>query len=185
MTSFAQPVASGAGVDEELLALAKLEATCNAIRLRIASLAPDQLYRGTSENVTIAELISEAVEREKAYLAAFRQALAETNPQLEEPRPGLSTMDRDFSDDLAAFFDLRRMTLDVMRTLNDADWQRRVTLPDGSTVTLEWMATTLQRYDAQMLQVLSRQRHALLKMSGVDELRDQGTAGKLGQNLAQ
>lgn len=182
---FAQPMRSEQSVDDELLALAKLEATCNAIRLRIARLAPDQLYRGSPSEPSIAELLSAAVDRERAYLSGLRRATNETRPGLEEPRPGLASMDRDFGDDLAIFFDLRRETLDLMRTFSDGDWQRVVVLPDGKEVTLETLAVRLQHHDAQMLAGISRQRHAFLKTTGVNDLRDYGVAGKLGDNLAQ
>lgn len=183
MTIFAQPMIDG--VDDELLALSKLEATSNAIRLRIAAMAPDQLYRGSRDKPTIAEMIAGAVDREKAYLAGFTRARQETTPRLEDPQPGLSVMDRDFADDLAAFFDLRRMTLDVLRSLNDREWERMVLLPDGTTLTLEKLAIRLQRYDAQMLRTISDLKHTFLRNNGVDELRDMGVAGKLGQNIGQ
>lgn len=182
---FAQPMRSEAGVNDELLALAKLEATCNAIRLRIARLAPDQLYRGATAQHSIAELISAAVDRERAYLSGFRRAMRETRPTLEEPRPGLAFMDRGFADDLGTLFDLRRETLDLIRTLSETDWQRLVALPDGGEITLETLAIRLQHHDAHMLESISRQRHVFLKSMGVDDLRDYGVAGKLGENLAQ
>jgi hypothetical protein len=182
---FAQPMRSEQSVDEELLALAKLEATCNAIRLRIARLAPDQLYRGSGAEPSIAELVSAAVERERAYLNGFRRAMHETRPSLEEPRPGLAFMDRDFADDLALFFDLRQETLDLVRTFSDSDWQRLVVLPDGGEITLETLVVRLQHHDAQMLAGISRRRYVFLKSTGVNDLRDMGVAGKLGENLAQ
>lgn len=185
MTMFAMPVGPDGGVEDELVALSKMEATCNAIRLRIAGLAPDQLYRGSTDEVTIAEAIANAVDRERAYLDGFQRAQTATAPRLEEPQPGLSVMDRDFADDIASFFDLRRMTLDLLRTLSEEDWQRTVTLPDGHQITLETLALRLQHHDAQMLKAISRQKHKFLKVSGVDELRDMGVAGKLGQNIAQ
>jgi hypothetical protein len=185
MTMFAQPISASGGVDEELLALAKLEATSNAIRLRIAGFAPDQLYRGTREEPPVAELIANAVDRERAYLDAFRRAVSETNPRLVEPRPGLADMDRDFADDLARFFDLRRETLNVIRTLAEADFTRPVTLPDGSAVTLGELVMRLQRHDAQMLQLISARKQVFKRITGVDQLRDMGVAGKLGQNLGQ
>jgi hypothetical protein len=185
MTMFAQPMRSERGVDDELLALAKLEATCNAIRLRIARLAPDQLYRGSTSEPSIAELVSAAVDRERAYLNGFRRSGQESKPRLEEPRPGLAFMDRDFAADLAMFFDLRRETLDLLRILSDDDWKRVVELPDGSEVTLETLAIRLQHHDAHMLDGISRQRHAFLKTTGVNDLRDMGVAGKLGDNLGQ
>jgi hypothetical protein len=182
---FAQPMRSEQAVNDELLALAKLEATCNAIRLRIARLAPDQLYRGSASEPSIAELISAAVDRERAYLSGFRRAMHETKPRLEEPRPGLAFMDRDFAGDLAHFFDLRRETLDQLRSFSDTDWERLVSLPDGSEVTLETLSIRLQHHDALMLEGISRQRHAFLKTTGVNDLRDMGVAGKLGDNLGQ
>lgn len=182
---FAQPMRSEQSVDNELLALAKLEATCNAIRLRIARLAPDQLYRGVTSEPSIAELISSAVDRERAYLNGFRRAMHQTRPSLEEPRPGLAFMDRDFADDLAIFFDLRRETLDLLRTFSDSDWERLAVLPDGSEISLEMLAVRLQHHDAQMLAGISRQRHVFLKSTGVNDLRDMGVAGKLGENLGQ
>lgn len=185
MTMFAMPAGPDGGINDELLALAKLEATSNAIRLRIAALAPDQLYRGSGDQLTITELIANSKDREEAYLNGFRRALVEREAQLEEPRPGLSFMDRDFADDIALFFDLRRMTLDTLRMFSEAEWQRTLKLPDGKLITLEELALRLQRHDAHMLQAISKQRHVLLKLSGIDELRDRGMAGKLGQNLGQ
>lgn len=185
MTMFAQPMGSDGGINDELLALSKLEATSNAIRLRIAGLAPDQLYNGAPNELPIAELIANAVEREKAYLAGFQRVKAETAPHLAEPQPGLAYMDRDFADDLALFFDLRRLTLDQLRSYSDADWARTVVLPDGATITAEALALRLQRHDAQLLAAISKQKRAFMKTTGVDELRDMGVAGKLGQNLAQ
>lgn len=185
MTIFAQPMFNDGGVDDELLALSKLEATSNAIRLRIAALAPDQLYRGSKDELTIAELIANAVDRERAYLTGFQRARTETAPRLDEPQPGLSVMDRDFADDLAQFFDLRRLTLDALRSLSDREWERTVTLPSGTVMTLEKLAIRLQHHDAHMLKSISNLKHKLLKASGVDELRDMGVAGKLGQNIGQ
>lgn len=185
MTMFAQPLGSDGGVEDELLALAKLEATGNAIRLRIAGFAPDQLYRGSQDEPTIAELIADAVDRERAYLAAFQRALAETNPRLEEPRRGLAFMDRDFATDLAQFFDLRRETLSLLRSYSDESWERMVTLPNGSLITLEELAIRLQRHDAHMLQAISKQKQIFKQTTGVNQLRDYGVAGKLGENIGQ
>jgi hypothetical protein len=185
MTMFAQPMSSDGGVDDELLALAKLEATANAIRLRIAGMAPDQLYHGSGTDLTIAELIANAVEREKAYQGGFRRALGETAPRLDEPQPGLGYLDRDFADDLALFFDLRRVTLDILRSYSDRDWERTVTLPNGDIITTEQLAIRLQRYDAAMLREISERKHEFKKTNGVNQMRDMGVAGKLGQNLGQ
>lgn len=182
-TMFAQPMEGG--VDNELLALAKLEATSNAIRLRIAGLAPDQLYRGTRDEPSIAELIAKAVERERAYVDAFRRGHAEANPRLVEPRPGLSAMDRDFAEDLALFFDLRRETLNLLRSFSDTDFDRPVTPPDGQQATLGDLALRLQRHDARMLRLISARKRAFSRTTGVDELRDMGVAGKLGENVGQ
>jgi hypothetical protein len=181
---FAQPT-GGPGVADELLALAKLEATGNAIRLRIAGIAPDQLYRGSMDELTISELIANAVDRERAYLDGFQRALKETNPRLNEPQPGLSFMDRDFAQDLATFFDLRRMTLDILRTYSEANWERSVMLPNGNIIKLEELAIRLQRHDAQMLQAISKQKHKYKQTTGVNQLRDSGMAGKLGENIGQ
>lgn len=185
MTMFAMPIGPDGGIDSELLALSKLEATSNAIRLRIAGLAPDQLYRGSTDELTIAEAVAQAVDRERAYQQGFRRATIETTPGLEEPRPGLSVMDRDFADDLATFFDLRRGTLDLLRTMSERDFERTVALPGGETISLEQLALRLQRHDARMLQTISHQKRKFLKVSGVDALRDMGVAGKLGENLGQ
>ncbi len=185
MTMWGQTIGPDGGVEDELLALAKLEATGNAIRLRIASLAPDQLYRGSREELTIAELIADAVDRERAYQAAFRRALEETNPRVEEPRRGLAYMDRDFGKDLAEFFDLRRGTLDLLRAYSDETWERTVMLPDGSVITLEDLAIRLQRHDAQMLKAISKQKHVFKRTTGINQLKDMGVAGKLGENLGQ
>jgi len=179
------PYHTEAGIDDELFALSKLEATSNAIRLRIAGLAPDQLYNGRDGEPTIAELIAAAVDRERVYCTMFQRGKSETNPRLEEPAPGRSGLDRDFARDLAAFFDLRRMTLDLLRSLSDRDWERKITLPNGETITLEQAAMRLQHHDARMLKTISDQKRRLLRSSGVDELRDMGVAGKLGENLAQ
>lgn len=185
MTMFAMPMGNDGGINDELLALAKLEATSNAIRLRIAGMAPDQLYRGSLDELTIAEAIANAVEREKAYLDGFRRAREETNPQLAEPRPGLVFMDRDFSEDLALFFDLRRTTLDQLRSFSEEDWTRKVTLPNGSVATLEELALRLQRHDAHMLKTISTQKQKFKQTTGINQLRDMGVAGKLGENIGQ
>ena len=182
---FEQPFQTEAGIDDELFALTKLEATSNAIRLRIAGLAPDQLYTGTGGEPTIAELIAAAVDREQAYGAMFRHGKSETNPRLEEPSPGRSSMDRDLAQDLAAFFDLRRVTLDLLRSLDDRAWQRGITLPNGESITLERAAMRLQQHDERMLKTISDQKRRLLRSTGVNALRDMGVAGKLGENLAQ
>lgn len=182
---FEQPFQTEAGIDEELFALAKLEATSNAIRLRIAGLAPDQLYNGTAGEPTIAELIAGAVDRERAYGAMFQRGNSETNPRLEEPTPGRASLDRDFAQDLAAFFDLRRVTLDLVRALGDRAWERRITLPNGESITLEKAALRLQQHDGRMLKTISDKKRRLLRTSGVNALRDMGVAGKLGENLAQ
>jgi hypothetical protein len=183
MTMFAQPLEGG--VEDELLALAKLEATSNAIRLRIAGLAPDQLYRGTRDEPPIADLIANAVDRERAYNDAFRRGREETNPRLVEPRPGLAYMDRDFAEDLALFFDLRRETLNLLRSFSERDFDRTATLPDGQQVTLGELALRLQRHDAQMLRLISARKQTFKQRTGVDQLRDMGVAGKLGENLGQ
>ena len=187
MTMFAQPLsASGEELaPDELVALARLEGTSNAIRLRIAGLAPDQLYRGTVERLSIAEEIALAVDRERAYLAAFRQAQRDSQPELAEPQPGPALLDRDLSDDLAAFFDLRRQTLDLLRTISDDGWEKSITLPDGSRVPLRDIAIRLAQFDATMLRGISDQRRVFLRTTGVNDLRDAGVAGKLGANIAQ
>jgi len=183
---FAQgaPGSGDAPIANQLLALSRLEATPNAIRLRIAGLAPDQLYRGTIDQLSIAEEIALAVDRERAYLSAFQRSQKEAQPHLEEPQPGPPVLDRDFSDDLATFFDLRRNTIDLLRRL-DAGWEQGVLLPGGSRITLSDLAIRLAQADVRMLRTISEQRKVFLRTSGVDELRDFGVAGKLGSNIAQ
>jgi hypothetical protein len=183
---FAQPIGVGGDVapPDELVALSWLESTCNAIRLRIAGLAPDQLYRGTTDQLSIVEEIALVCDRERAYLSAFRHALTESHARLVEPQPGPPLLDREFTDDLAEFFDLRRGTLDVLRTL-DAEWNRTVNLPDGKQVTLRDLAIRLAQLDKRLLRGISEQRRVFLRTTGVDELRDPGVAGKLGPNLGQ
>ena len=89
MTMFAQaaPGSGDAPIANQLLALSRLESTPNAIRLRIAGLAPDQLYRGTTDQLSIAEEISLAVDRERAYLAAFQRSQKEAQPRLRSRSP--------------------------------------------------------------------------------------------------
>ena len=94
-------------------------------------------------------------------------------------------MDRDLAQDLAAFFDLRRVTLDLLRSLDDRAWQRGITLPNGESITLERAAMRLQQHDERMLKTISDQKRRLLRSTGVNALRDMGVAGKLGENLAQ
>ncbi len=187
MTMFAQPLSTSADepAPDELVALARLEHTCNAIRLRIARLAPDQLYRGTVDQLSIAEEIALAVDRERAYLDAFQRAIYEHHAELIEPQPGPLLLDRNFGDDLAAFFDLRRDTLDLLRTTSDAGWSKTVMLPNQSQVPLRTIAIRLAQLDAAMLRNISNQRHVFLRTSGVSDLRDGGVAGKLGSNIAQ
>jgi hypothetical protein len=185
MTMFAQPLGpSSSRPVDELVALAWLEGTPNAIRLRIAGLAPDQLYRGTTDQLSIAEEIALVADREHAYLTAFREALAEDDPRLDEPQPGPGLLDREFAEDLANFFDLRRHTLDLLRTLNE-EWDYTVTLPGGNEATLRELAIRLAQFDRRMLQTISDQRKVFLRTTGVDELRDAGVAGKLGPNIGQ
>jgi hypothetical protein len=93
-------------------------------------------------------------------------------------------LDREFTDDLAEFFDLRRATLDILRTF-DAEWNMTVTLPDGKQATLRELAIQLARRDKLMLRGISEQRRGFLRTTGVDELREGGVAGKLGPNLGQ
>lgn len=187
MTMFAQPLATSGEepAPNELIALSRLESTANKIRLQIAGLAPDQLYRGTTQQLSIAEEVGLARDRERAYLQAFRRAQTETAPQLDEPQPGPALLDRDFSDDLARFFDLRREMLDLVRSLNEDAWQRTVTLPGGTRATLRDLAIRLAQLDARMLRGILDQRTVFLRTSGVDELRDPGVAGKLGPNIGQ
>lgn len=185
MSIFVVPLKGGPGIDDELFALTKLETTSNGIRMRISGLAPDQFYRSVTDDLPIADLIGEAAERERAFLMAFHAGLTQDNPRVEEPQSTILFLDRHLQEDLATFYDLRRMTLDLLRELSEEAWQRTVTLPDGSTVTLEDLALRLQWYDAQMLRAISKQRHALLKETGVSDLRDMGVAGKLGANIAQ
>ncbi len=185
MSIFVQPLRIDDALEDVLVTLAKLEATSNAIRLRIARLSPDQLYRTMTNDLPVAELISQAVDREQAYLAAFERMMAQTNPRLEEPRAGVPYLDRDFSEDLALFFDLRRKTLDILRTLNERDWERTATLPDGTLVTMCDLAIWLQRHDARLLRSISEQRRVMTQRTGVDDLRDMGVAGKLSPNIGQ
>jgi hypothetical protein len=185
MSIFALPLRGGPGIDDELFALTNLEKTSNGIRIRIAALAPDQFYRTVTNDPPIADLVAQAVDRERAFLLVFRRGLAERNPRIQELQPGLSLLDHHLGEDLATFYDLRRMTLDLLRNMSEADWQRTVTLPEGSTITLEDLGLRLQWYDAQMLRAISNQRHALIHETGVSELRDMGVAGKLGSNIAQ
>jgi len=185
MSIFAVQRTGGPGIDDELFAMTNLEKACNSIRFRIAGLAPDQFYRTATDDLPIAELIAQAVNREGAFLAAFEHGINERNPRLEEPRFVLSFLDHDMAEDLANFFDLRRMTLNLLTNMSEAQWQRTVTLPEGATITLEDLALRLQWYDAQMLRSISNQRWAMIKESGVDELRDARMGGKLGANIAQ
>jgi hypothetical protein len=187
MTMFAQPMSTSGEepAPNELIALSRLEATCNTIRLRIAALAPDQLFRGTVDQLSIAEEIGLAVDRERAYLDAFRRAQTESRPQLIEPQPGPALLDREFHEDLAMLFDLRRGTLDLLRTINDEGWSQLVSMPGGGTATLRELAIRLAQQDVRMLRTISEQRRVFLRTSGVDELRDAGVAGKLGPNIGQ
>lgn len=187
MTMFAQSLSTSGdeAAPDELIALARLEATPNAIRLRIAALAPDQLYRGTVDQLSIAEEVALAVDRERAYLDAFRRAQSESHPQLIEPQPGPALLDREFDDDLAAFFDLRRGTLDLLRTINDHGWSQIVNIPGGGPATLRQLAIRLAQRDSAMLGTISDQRRGFLRTTGVNELRDGGVAGKLGPNIGQ
>lgn len=170
----------------ELAAIMQLESTPNAIRLRIAGLAPDQLYRGTNEDLSIAEQLGFAVERERAYLIVWQAALADraAKPVLVEPQPTMLLLDRDFGDDLALFFDLRRATLDIVRALSSAQWEQAANL-EGKALKLRDLGVRLAQHDGQMLASLSNQRRHWLRTTGVDDLRDSGLAGHLGPNLAQ
>jgi hypothetical protein len=187
MTMFAQSLSTGSdeSAPDELIALARLEATPNGIRLRIAALAPDQLYRGTVDQLSIAEEVALAVDRERAYLDAFRRAQSESHPLLIEPQPGPALLDREFDDDLAMFFDLRRATLDLIRTINDRGWAQIVDIPGGAPATLRQLAIRLAQRDGAMLRTISDQRRGFLRTTGVNELRDGGVAGKLGPNIGQ
>ena len=185
MSIFAIPRKGGPGIDDELFALMNLEKACNSIRFRIAGLAPDQFFRTATDDLPIADLIAQAVDRERAFLAAFQRGVNERNPRIEEPQFTLSLLDHEMAEDLAHFYDLRRMTLNLLTDLSEAQWQRTVTLPDDSTITLEDLALRLQWYDAHMLRSISDQRWKMIKESGVDELRDARMGGKLGANIAQ
>jgi hypothetical protein len=187
MTMFTQPLSTSGEepAPDELVALSRLEHTGNAIRLRIARLAPDQLYRGTVDQLSIAEEIALAVDRERAYLDALHQIMRESQPVLVEPQPGPPLLDRDFGSDLATFFDLRRQTLDVLRTVNDANWAKKIMLPDRTQVPLSSLIIRLAQQDAKMLRSISNQRRVFLQTSGVSDLRDAGVAGKLGVNIGQ
>jgi hypothetical protein len=187
MTMFAQPMSTSGEqpAPDELIALSRLEATPNAIRLRIAALAPDQLFRGTVDRLSIAEELALAVDRERAYLNAFRRAQTESRTQLVEPQPGPALLDREFEDDIAAFFDLRRATLDLLRTIDDRGWSQLVTIPGGSTASLSELSIRLAQRDAAMLRTISEQRRHFLRTTGINELRDAGVAGKLGPNIGQ
>ncbi len=187
MTIFSPPTDQGGNdtIPAELIALAHLEGTCNGIRLRIAGLSPDQIYRGTSTDVSIAELLALAVEREKVYLQAFKQVQAGEKPDLVEPEPTGLLLDRVFNDDLSSFFDVRRASLDVLRTVSAEHWENRVTVRGKGEMTLRDLAMRLEQHDAQMINTISTQRRGWLKTSGVDELRDSGVAGKLSPNIAQ
>ncbi len=178
------PTSGEAPSSDELIALAKLEATANAIRLRIAGFAPDQLYRGTTDQLSVAEAVSLMVARERAYLAAFQAAQSGSVPTLTEPDASPLFLDTDFADDLAAFFNLRRNTLDLLRMFGAA-WDNEVVLPGGSRSSIRKLAIRLAGQDARMLQTITEQRRVFLRASGVDELRDSGVAGKLGLNIAQ
>ncbi len=185
MFALPMPTSGEEGIPNELIALSRLESTCNTIRIRIAGLAPDQLYRGTVDQLSIAEEIALAVARERAYLEAFRRAQTEAHPELIEPQPGPWLLDSDFSDDLATLFDLRRETLDLLRTISDKGWSQTITLPGGKQATVRDLAIRLAQTDARMLRGISEQRRVFLRTTGVDELRDWGVAGKLGPNIGQ
>lgn len=187
MTMFAQPLATSGEepAPDELIALARLESTCNTIRLRISRLAPDQLYRGTTEELSIAEELALAVDRERAYLGAFRRALSNSGPELIEPQPGAPLLDRKFTEDLATFFDIRRETLNLLRTIDEDGWQREVALPGSGKASLRELAIRLAQRDARMLRSIVEQRRVFLRTTGIDDLRDRGMAGKLGGNIGQ
>ncbi len=187
MTMFAQPLNTSGEepAPDELIALARLESATNAVRLRIAGLAPDQLYRGTTEQLSIAEELGLARDRERAYLEAFRRAQAEAHAELIEPEPGPLLLDRTFGDDLASWFDLRRHMLDLLRTINEEGWTKTVTLPGGTRASIRDLAIRLAQLDAKMLRSIGELRTVFLRTTGIDELRDSGTAGKLGPNIGQ
>ena len=187
MTMWAEPLPTSGDdeIPDELIALTRLEKVPNGIRLRIAGLAPDQLYRGTIEQLSIAEEISLAVDRERAYLAAFQQAMADNTPRLEEPQPGPGLLDRDFAEDLGQFFDLRRETLNLVRSIPEDGFAEPIALPGGRQTTLRDLVIRLARIDTKMLRTISEQRRGFLQTNGVDELRDSGLAGKLGPNIGQ
>lgn len=185
MSIFAVPVTGGPGIDDELFALANLEKANNGLRLRIAGLAPDQFYGSATNDLPIADLIALTVDRERAFLAAFQHGLNERTPQIDEPHSALSVLDHELVDDLAAWYDLRRMTLELLRNMSEAQWHRTVRLPEGTTISLEDLALRLQWYDAHLLHSVSAQRRMFIKETGVNDLRDTGVAGKLGSNLGQ
>ncbi|MBA3944081.1 MAG: hypothetical protein H0X37_05905 [Herpetosiphonaceae bacterium] len=187
MTIYAPPTSQGGNdtIPAELIALAHLEATCNGIRLRIAGLSPDQIYRGTAADASIAELVALAVEREKVYLQAVKQSQVGEKPDLVEPEPTGLLLDRVFNDDLSTFFAVRRATLDVLRTVSAKHWENKIMVRGQREMTLRELAMRLDQHDAQMLSTISTQRRGWLKTNGVDELRDSGVAGKLSPNIAQ
>jgi hypothetical protein len=185
MSIFAVPVKGGPGIDDELFALAKIESFSNNLRLRIAGLAPDQFFRSLTDDLPLADLLALAVDRERAFGVAFRHGIAEHSPRLDEPPVARSLLDHEIAEDLAQLYDLRRATLDMLRSMSEAQWQRQVTLPEGTTITLEDLALRLQWYDAHLLRAASQQRRAFIKETGVSDLRDTGVAGKLGANIGQ
>lgn len=186
MTIFTHPLSSSGDefVPDELAALARLETTPNAIRLRIAGLAPDQIYRGTPNQHSIAEEVAFAVDRDHAYLDAFQRTQTSGQLQLTEPDPGPTVMDRNFSTDLATFINTRRMILSLTRSFG-SEWDTVIKLPDGKTTTFRELAVHLAQYDQHMLEDISKLRGIFQRTSGVNALRDGGVAGKLGANLAQ
>lgn len=187
MTMYGSPATSQeeAAIPIEIRILTKLEATPNAIRLRIAGLAPDQLERGTSEDLSIAEQIALLALREQVYGSAFVRVASETLPKFVEPEAPPMLLDRDFGRDLATFFDLRRTTLDTLRAMNDAQWNTQITVVQYGDVSVRDLAYRLMQFDEQLLHSLSGQRAHWNRTNGVDELRDYGVAGKLGSNLGQ
>lgn len=136
---------------------------------RVASLAHGlssaQLARRPTEGEwSIAEILNHLLvgERNVIFPRLQRMLLEEAPafPSSATSRTGFAAVpaSRDFTEDLAAFRQVRSRTVELLKRLGEGDWQRIGTTPTRGTLTIEAYARYLADHDVEHLNQLEATR---------------------------
>lgn len=124
-----------------------LEATPERLAGLVAGLSGEELRRRPAPGKwAIQEIVLHLRDLEElAYLGRYRRLLAEDRPFLPALDPDRLAAERDYLHQdveraLAEFRDLRRQTLDLLRSLSEDDWARAGVHAEHGEITVAFLA---------------------------------------------